>query len=221
MSPVVGSGENSLKSRSIKLLPKTCIAIAFIRQSSTSSSPSSLSVTSDHVKCDHCDSTGSVSRQFGRSSHKCPPSKLCPSENGLSYVPQLGQQTQSSPIDRQSFSSMSTGTTTDNRDCLCQQPVNCVELFNEFVKENMLNTCFMLPANSLSKLDLVGFTYPTTLLIAGHQESLKLLCSLWSRRILKAPFGYTIRFVGKLICILIMINPLTACRICLNSDKDK
>ena len=198
MSPILGSSENSRKPRCIKLVPKPCIAIGFARQnsSSSSSSPSSLSGTSDHVTCEHCDTAASANRQSGRNPPKSPSSKpgtYC--ETGASILADSAQH--QAQTDRQSFSSMSTGTTTDNRDCLCQQPVNCVELFNEFLRENMFSTCFMLPSNSLTKLDLVGFIYPTTLLIAGNQESLKLLSSLWSRRLLKAPLGYGIRFVGE------------------------
>ena len=118
------------------------------------------------------------------------------------------------PIEhRQSFSSMGTDTTTttttttSTRDCLCGQAFNTADLFTDFLRENLplLNSYFcsqLLPPPSSSnaspsKLDLVGFIYPSTLLVGGHQDALHLLSALWSRRILRAPAGYAIRFIGK------------------------
>ena len=183
MSPIIGFSENlPTKSHSFRLIPKTCLAISFARQPVpfSSSSPSSFSVTSDNGFSDPCESqsAGHQEYQTRLQSHGMQ-SLLC--------------------SDRQSFSSVSIGTgiTDNSRDCLCQQPVNCVEFFNNFLKENMLNTCLNLSTNSFSKLDLVGFIYPITLIVAGPAESLRLLCSLWSRRLLKSPHGYNIRFIGE------------------------
>lgn len=176
MSPASGCSDNLLKSRCVRLVPKRCILISFSRQCASSSavSPSSSSATSERVppqQWEHGESAGV-------------PSQDC--------VAQCGQD-----LHRHSFSSVSTGTTTDNRDCLCQQSVNCAELFSEFIRENVLNTSLSSPANSLCKLDLAGVIYPTALIVAGPGESLKLLCSLWSRRLLKSPHGYSIRFIGE------------------------
>lgn len=205
MSPIAGSSENLLKSRSLKLVPKMCIAIGFVRQTSSSAgSPSSMSVSSDQPQCDHYELNGTASRFSGGMTPKSPPTtrQFTFGEQSTGSTPSdsTASPPQSSPVDRQSFSSFSTGTTTTyNRECLCQQSINCAQLFSEFVRENLLNTCFVLPTNSFSKIDIAGFLYPCTLLVSGQADSLKLLCSLWSRRILKAPLGYSIRFLGKSI----------------------
>lgn len=164
------------KSRHLRLIPRRCLAIGFSKcnlppgstSTATTSSPSSLSMASDNAMLDSNDHFIDHIKT-GSEEH----SSLSPT------------------IDRQSFSSMSTTT----NDCLCHQPINCVELFNEFVKENSNLTSS--GASWAAKIDLVGFLYPTTLLVVSRDQFLEILCTLWHKRILKAPLGYSIRFVGK------------------------
>ena len=228
MNPPLVPPDNCLhNSRRIKLVPNATIAINIVRQttsrttstiaspsslSSSSTSPSSLSSsgTSDQNECIKVNKYSNGTRR----------PLTCCEHCGVEFrasQPQPQQQQQqvvhSLPLlDRQSFSPISNNT--ENRECICQQQtqqqrqpsytINCVDLFDEFVRENMLNTCHLTSSKAnhkLSKLELVGSIYPSTLLVCGHHETIKLLCSLWSRRLLKAPHGYSVRFIGKCIHI--------------------
>ena len=193
MSSILSHNEHHLKTRSLKLAPKRCMAISFGRQSTSSlpSTPSSsLSVTSDIVECGEV-----VNHRHHHHPHTDRQVPFCATSR------QSNECQNVSPVpDKQSFTSTSSNIT--NADCLCQQPINCVELFNEFVRENSGITCFPLnntntTTSSLCKLDLVGFLYPTTLLLNGSEDSLESLSCMWSKRILRAPTGYYIRFLGK------------------------
>src|SRR5699024_10305524 len=130
---------------------RKCHLAPIYSSTANTSSPSSLSMTSDHVMLDSNDhSIGHILLKTGSEEH----SSVSPT------------------TDRQSFSSMST---TTNNDCLCHQPINCVELFNEFVKENSNSTSS--GASWVAKIDLVGFLYPTTLLVVSRDQFLEVLCT--------------------------------------------
>lgn len=106
--------------------------------------------------------------------------------------------------ERESFSSVTT--TSSTFECQCHQPTNVVGLFQTFIRENSSITSYTTSSGLLRKLDLLGVVYPSTLLVNGPTEAIEMVCLLWNKRLLKAPTGYIIRFIGKLTCSHITLS---------------
>lgn len=90
-------------------------------------------------------------------------------------------------------------------ECQCHPPVpfDGATVFRQLIKDNLwTNTCCTLALSSASEpctLGLAGVIHPSTLLLSGSEHVLELICSLWSRRLLKSPPGFHIQFVGECV----------------------
>lgn len=170
------------RNNNVRLLLEKCIAIGLKR--CTNHSPvmsnfsSSLSMSSDQADYKN---------------------RFLPSMNSNGKNSVHGQ-CNSPLLDKVSLTSTTLSSSINNeqiRECVCQRSSssNGAELFNELIKENTAS--LTANNNSFNKINLLGLIYPATLLVTGGQNELETLCSLWSKRILKAPSGYSINFVGK------------------------
>ncbi len=86
--------------------------------------------------------------------------------------------------------------------CTCNQ-IDGWTLFNQFLNENSMSVWNPYLVSCLAQLEFLGFLYPSSLLIGGTDFSLEILRSAWSRRILKAPQGFQIEFIGKSTIVLL------------------
>jgi hypothetical protein len=80
--------------------------------------------------------------------------------------------------------------------CTCHQ-FDGWSLFNEFLTENSLSVWNPYLIQCLSQLQFLGFLQPSSLLIGGTDFCLEVIRSQWSRRVLRAPKGFRIDFIGK------------------------
>jgi hypothetical protein len=80
--------------------------------------------------------------------------------------------------------------------CTCNQ-IDGWTLFNQFLNENSMSVWYPYLVSCLAQLEFLGFIYPSNLLIGGTDFSLEVLRSAWARRVLKAPQGFQIEFIGK------------------------
>jgi hypothetical protein len=84
--------------------------------------------------------------------------------------------------------------------CTCNQ-IDGWTLFTQFLNENSMSVWNPYLVSCLAQLEFLGFIYPSNLLIGGTEFSLEVLRSAWTRRILKAPQGFQIEFIGKSIIV--------------------
>jgi len=84
--------------------------------------------------------------------------------------------------------------------CTCNQ-IDGWTLFTEFLNENSMSVWYPYLVSCLAQLEFLGFIYPSNLLIGGTDFSLEVLRSAWTRRVLKAPQGFQIEFIGKSVIV--------------------
>lgn len=76
---------------------------------------------------------------------------------------------------------------------------NGKELLQDFKLRN--KTCYWNPSlvESIKSLEYKGFVEPSTILVTGADIHLENLRSAWGRRVLRAPAGFAIERIGKMI----------------------
>lgn len=80
--------------------------------------------------------------------------------------------------------------------CTCG-PYDGWTLFKQFLKENSTSIWNPYLISCLTQLEFLGFLHPLNLLIGGTEFCLEVIRSSWARRVLKAPKGFRIEFIGE------------------------
>ena len=80
--------------------------------------------------------------------------------------------------------------------CTCG-PYDGWSLFKQFLNENSMSVWNPYLISCLTQLEFLGFLHPLNLLIGGTDFCLEVIRSSWARRVLKAPKGFEIEFIGK------------------------